>query len=73
MEVIFPEIMLPNFLTTDGKLVQDFLFGVFGLGVLGEGDGLNLFIGLEILVDLPSLEPDDLPEDLVVDVAIYVL
>ena len=58
MEVIFPEIMLPNFLTTDGKLVQDFLFGVFGLGVL---------------VDLPSLEPDDLPEDLVVDVAIYVL
>ena len=73
MEVIFPEIMLPMFLTADGKLVQYFLFGVFGLGVLGEGDGSNLFICLEILVDLPSLEPDNLPEDIVVDVAIYVL
>ena len=44
------------------------------LGVLGEGDGSNLFTGLEILVDLRSLEtddfPDDLLDDLVVDIAL---
>ena len=45
------------------------------LGVLGEGDGSNLFTGLEILVDLRSLEtddfPDDLLDDLVVDIALF--
>jgi len=69
---VFPAIMLPMFLTADGKLVRDFLLGV--LCVLGEGDGSNLFTGLEILVDLRSPEPDDfpddLPDDLVVNVAL---
>ena len=39
-----------------------------------EGDGSNLFTGLDILVDLSSPEPDDfpddLPDDLVVNVAL---
>ena len=57
MDDIFPAIMLPMFLTADGVLC-----------VLGEGDGSNLFTGLDILVDLSS--PDDLPDDLVVNVAL---
>lgn len=65
---------VPVFLTAESKLVRDFLFGVLSFGVLLEGDGSNLFNGLEIPVDLRSLEPDDfpddLPEDLVVDVAL---
>ena len=63
MDDIFPAIMLPMFLTADGVLC-----------VLGEGDESNLFTGLEILVDLSSPEPDDflddLPDDLVVNVAL---
>ena len=65
MDDIFPGILLPVFLTADDKLVQDFL-----LGVLCEGNGSKLFTGLEIFVDLCSPEPDDLPDDLVVGVAL---
>ena len=49
----------------------DFFLGVLGvlvvlgvLGILGEGDGSNLFTGLEILVDLHSPESDDFTDDL---------
>ncbi len=68
MDIIFLKILFPVFLTADGKLVRDFL-----LGVLGEGDGLILLNGLEILNDRHSPKPDDLVVDVALDTVCSVI